>query len=304
MVEVKPKRALGRGLSSLLDDISEEINTSKTEEPLALPKSKGVDMLPISSIGSNPDQPRRYFDDDKLSELTDSIRQKGVIQPILVRPSPRQEGEYEIIAGERRWRAAQKARLHEVPVVIKELNDVDAFEIAIIENVQRADLNAMEEALAYKQLIDKYDYTQETLARNLGKSRAHVANMVRLLNLPEDVQDYVKKGKISAGHARAVLMATDPTAFAEKIIKKQLSVRAAEKALKAGGSKLRGVPFVQNDASTRAIEDELSSMLQMRVSIRQKGEKGGEIAISYRSLDDLEEIRGLLSGDSRQIYAS
>lgn len=296
MVEQKSKRALGRGLSSLLDEISDEVDTERSEGALQ--------VLSVDQISPNANQPRKYFDDQELAELADSIKLKGVIQPILVRPMPGSPGEYEIVAGERRWRAAQKARLHEVPVVIRELEDSDALEIALIENVQRSDLNAVEEALAYKHLMDKYEYTQETLAKNVGKSRAHIANMTRLLNLPDEVLHLVRTGEISAGHARTLLGSTDPVSFAKMIVKKQMSVRAVENAMKTDKPKPRGAPFQQNDADTRALEEQLSDILQMKVSIRQKGEKGGELAIAYRSLDDLEELSALLSGQDRAVFAS
>lgn len=305
MSAAEPKKVLGRGLSSLLDDISDKVRAiDPIEQEERQQQAISVTTLPIESLAPNPDQPRRYFAEDKLEELADSIRQKGVVQPIVVRPSPHRAGEYEIVAGERRWKAAQRARLHEVPVVIRDFDDQDALEVAIIENVQRADLNPIEEALAYQQLIDKYSYTQDALAQSLGKGRVHVANTLRLLNLPREVQDMVRQGDLSAGLARTVLSAADPLAFAKEVVRKKMSVRAAEAAVKSFGAAKRGSPFVAADPNTRAVEDELSACLRMRVAIRSKGEQGGEIVITYRTLEDLDDVRAALLGETRAMLAS
>lgn len=304
MSETRPKRALGRGLSSLLDDISGEVNTGR-ESDRERTVEDGVQRLPIEQIVPNKDQPRKYFEESDLSDLAASIREKGVIQPILVRPARGRPGEYQIVAGERRWRAAQKARLHDVPVVVRELDDKESLEIAIVENVQRADLNAMEEAFGYRQLCDRHEYTQEALAKSLGKSRAHIANMMRLTNLPDEVQQLVRSGDLSAGHARAILSAQDPIALAKDVVKKNMTVRDAERAAKPEQQRTkRKGGFVANDADTRAIEQELGALLQMRVHIRQRGDKGGELAIVYRSADDLEELRGVLAGRLKEVFAT
>ena len=206
------KKGLGRGLSALMADID------LGETNVATAPSRDRSLIPIEQITANPDQPRRHFDPEALQELADSLRSRGVLQPLIVRPHPTSEGLYQIVAGERRWRAAQMAQLHELPVIIRELSDTDVIEIAIIENIQRADLNAIEEAASYRQLMDRFGHTQERLAEALNKSRSHIANLLRLLNLPDTVQQYVKDGKISAGHARALITAGDPGALAQKII--------------------------------------------------------------------------------------
>ncbi len=303
MSELKPKRALGRGLSSLLDDISEEVNTPRDAPEPA--DGAPVETLPISQIYRNESQPRRFFDEVEMAELVESIREKGVLQPILVRPRPGRPGEYEIIAGERRWRAAQRARRHDMPVIIRAFDDGEALEIAIIENVQRSDLNAIEEALAYRQLMDTHGYTQESLKTRVGKSREHIANVLRLLNLPDEVQDLVRTGKLSAGHARTILMADDPVALARDVVSKAMSVRATERAVKSARSTPKSAARIDSDPDTRALEDELSACLQMKVSIRERGTRGGgELSIAYKSLEDLEELRGLLIKQTREMFAS
>ncbi len=294
------RKALGRGLSSLLDDISEEVATPKGAV------GSGT-TLPLDLIVASEDQPRKFFDEDALQELADSIRQKGLIQPILVRPAPGREGLYEIVAGERRWRASQRAKLHEVPVVVRELEDTEALEIALIENVQRSDLNAMEEAFGYRQLIEKYEYSQETLAKNVGKSRPHIANMMRLVNLPDAVQDLVRTGKLSAGHARVVLMASNPEAFAKKCVQGQWSVRTAESMVKKfnegdGASAPKGRRM--KDADTLLLEGDLRSVLRRPVEIKQKTDQSGELRISYRDLEDLEGLCQVLRGEGIDLLAA
>lgn len=296
------RKTLGRGLSSLLDDISEEVATPKTG-------GGGSGMtLPLDLIVASEDQPRKFFDEDALQELADSIREKGLIQPILVRPAPDREGLYEIVAGERRWRASQRAKLHEVPVVIRELEDTEALEIALIENVQRSDLNAMEEAFGYRQLIEKYGYTQEVLAKSLGKSRPHIANMMRLVNLPDSIQDMVRTGKLTAGHARVALTANNPEAFARKCVQAQWSVRTAEQMVKKmnegeGGQQSARVRRMK-DADTLLLEGDLRAVLRRPVEIKQKGDQSGELRISYRDLEDLEGLCQILRGETEDFLAA
>lgn len=294
MAEKKPlragkdmKRGLGRGLSALMSDVD---ISPVSNEPSSIRSDR---MVPIESIRPNPDQPRRSFTESQLEDLASSIRTKGVIQPLIVRPVSGEAGQYEIVAGERRWRAAQMAKLHELPVLIRELNDTETLEIAIIENIQRADLNSIEEAAGYRQLMFKFGHTQEKLAEALGKSRSHIANLMRLLNLPESVQSMVVKGDLSAGHARAVIGAQDPYAVALEIVEKGLSVREAEKLLKVGQTRAkpqkRNTFEVDKDADTKALEGDLSATLGMAVSIDHKdGGESGKIVIDYKSLEQLD----------------
>lgn len=294
------RKTLGRGLSSLLDDISEEVVTPKGGQ------GNGT-VLPLDLIVASDEQPRKFFDEEALQELAESIKAKGLIQPILVRPAPGRDGLYEIVAGERRWRASQRAKLHEVPVVIRELDDTEALEIALIENVQRSDLNPMEEAYGYRQLIEKYGYTQETLAKSLGKSRPHIANMMRLVNLPETIQDLVRTGKLTAGHARAALTADNPEAFAKKCVQGQWSVRTAEQMVKKfnendlGGGPARSRKM--KDADTLLLEGDLRALLRRPVEIKQKTDQSGELRIAYRDLEDLEQLCLLLRGESEDALA-
>jgi ParB family chromosome partitioning protein len=254
--------------------------------------------VPIEKVFANPDQPRRTFAEKDLEDLTASIAEKGVIQPLIVRPDPNNQGSYQIVAGERRWRAAQRAKLHSIPVLIRELTDTEVLELAIIENIQRADLNAVEEAMGYRQLMDKFGHTQEKMAEALGKSRSHIANLLRLLNLPPEVQEYLQNGQISAGHARALVPATDPVALAREIISKGLSVRQAEalaKAKKPGVKQKRQLKPAK-DADTRAIENDLAAHLGVKVSIDHKaGGQSGELRIKYTDLEQLDGLCQLLS---------
>lgn len=286
MAEAQAKKTLGRGLSALFDDVDVRGPTEAAVAPTS------ANMVPIDAIEPNADQPRKHFDETELSELADSIRQKGVLQPILVRPLSGAVGRFEIVAGERRWRAAQRANLHEVPVVKREMDDIEALEIAIIENVQRSDLNPIEEALGYRQLMDKYNYTQDALAQGVGKSRSHIANILRLNNLPPKVQQMVQQGELSAGHARAMLTANDPTSLAMTAVSKNWSVRDVEKAVKAGTTQKAAASkkTVEKDADTVSLEGDLSAALRMQVSITHKGKQGGELKINYRSLEDLDEL--------------
>lgn len=297
MAEKKSKRGLGRGLSALMSDVTE--NTGTTEEtPKPADKS-----LPIERVQPNPDQPRRDFDKSALEDLAASIREKGIIQPLIVRPSPRTSGDFEIVAGERRWRAAQLAKLHEVPVLIRDFDDTEVLEVAIIENIQRADLNPVEEASGYSQLMERFGHTQEKLATALGKSRSHIANSVRLLGLPEEVQVFLRDGSLSAGHARALITANDPLALARQVIKKGLSVRETEKLAKADGEnifseggKTQRKSTQQKDADTKALEGDLSANLGMKVNLNHAtGKENGTITIAYDTLDQLDELCRKLS---------
>ena len=274
------KKGLGRGLSSLMGDVEIPINENN--------KKFSDTRIPISKLRANPFQPRRLFNNESINELATSIKSKGLVQPILVRPSEKNPGDYEIIAGERRWRAAQIAQLHEMPAVIKNLNDIESLEIAIIENVQRSDLTVIEEAAGYKKLIESYGHTQEQLSEIVGKSRSHVANIMRLLTLPQSIQDMITEGKISAGHARAIMNSAFPEKLAEKIITENLSVREAESIAKHGKNQTKKVRL--KDPDTIDLENSLSQILGLNVEINHKGTKGGHIKIDYKNLDQLELI--------------
>jgi ParB family transcriptional regulator, chromosome partitioning protein len=276
------RRGLGRGLSALLDDAGDAGAPGATE---------GVRDLPIELVHRNPDQPRRHFPEEEIAELEVSIRDKGVLQPILVRPSPRTTGEYEIVAGERRWRAAQQAGLRSIPALVRVLDDDKAFEIAIVENVQREDLNAMEEAQAYASLMRRMAYTQDKAAAAVGKSRSHVANTLRLLQLPETVQDHVLFGRLTAGHARAILAAAYPEVLAQAIVEKGLSVRDAEALAKgkATAKKASGPRRAPKDTDTAALEADLEDALGMSVDILDRG-GAGELKIKYATLEQLDEL--------------
>ena len=276
---------LGRGLASLIGDVGGE--AAHLERPRAQRK------VPIEFIKPNPRNPRRDFADAELAELADSIRQHGVIQPIVVRPVKGAQDRYEIIAGERRWRAAQIAGLHEVPVVPVEVSDADALQIAIIENVQREDLNAMEEAQGYHALSDDFKRSQEDIAKIVGKSRSHIANMMRLTKLPAEVQAYIVSGQLSAGHARALIGVPDPAASARQIVEQGLSVRQAETLAHVEGVPVRKSQKPRGDkvkaADTVALEKRVSDALGLAVSIDHRN-PGGMVHIHYRDLEQLDEI--------------
>ncbi len=295
---------LGRGLSALFG----EYQTSPGGAPAAAGQGQTFDGgpgprgIPIDLIRRNPHQPRRDFSESDMESLTASIREKGVLQPILVRPMQGPSELYEIVAGERRWRAAQRAGLNAVPALIRPIDDLEMLEIAIIENVQRADLNAIEEAEAYAQLQERWGRTQEQVAEVVGKSREHIANLLRLLKLPQDVRDLVKEGRLSAGHARALVTAPDPMRLAADIIERRLSVRQAEDlAAEARGETARDIKTrirnlaPEQDADTRALATDLSNALGMMVDIRHRSDSGGEVKITYRSLEQLDEICRRLS---------
>ncbi|MET3664236.1 ParB family chromosome partitioning protein [Caulobacter sp. 1776] len=287
------RRGLGRGLSALLG----EVETAPAQAPGD--NVGGSRDAPIELLKRNPDQPRRTFREDDLEDLSNSIREKGVLQPILVRPSPDTPGEYQIVAGERRWRAAQRAGLRAVPIMIRELDDLAVLEIGIIENVQRADLNILEEALSYKVLMEKFERTQENIAQTIGKSRSHVANTMRLLALPDEVQSYLVSGELSAGHARAIAASADPAALAKQIIEGGLSVRETEalarKAPDPRPTKNKGGrPPRVKDTDTQALEADLSSVLGLDVSIDHRGSTG-TLTITYATLEQLDDLCNRLS---------
>jgi ParB family transcriptional regulator, chromosome partitioning protein len=290
MVE-EPRRRLGRGLAALLGDAVEE---APAERP------RGQRKVPIEFLKPNPRNPRTMFREEDLADLANSIREKGIIQPIVVRAIAGVADAYEIIAGERRWRAAQVSGLAEVPVVIHEADDKEALELAIIENVQRADLNAIEEAKGYERLGAEFGYTQSEISKIIGKSRSHVANTLRLLNLPESAKALVRDGLISAGHARALLAVENPEAVARQIVERGLTVRDVEALAQSqnegGSSKPAGArkPAPEKDANTRALEKTLSDALGMQVEIHNNGERG-DIRIHYQSFDQLDAICRLLS---------
>ena len=278
MADELARRRLGRGLATLIGDV---------ETPAQADRSRAPRRLSIASLRPNPRNPRKSYDPAELDELVQSVREKGVVQPILVRPV---DTEFEIIAGERRWRAAQKAGLHDVPVVVQEATDKEALELAIIENVQRSDLNPLEEAAGYQQLIDDFQYTQAQLAEVIGKSRPHIANTLRLLKFSPAVQDYLRSGQISAGHARAIATLPDPDAAAQKIIAGGLTVREAE-ALgdTAETPRKRSTARPDKDADTRALEKQVSDGLGLAVSIAHKPD-GGEVRIRYKTLEQLDDV--------------
>ncbi len=292
--ETMKRRGLGRGLSSLLGDVAAVVDDSLDATPAGT-----VRQVPVSSLMPGKFQPRQVFDEEALEALASSIKEKGVLQPLLVRTHPDDESLYEIIAGERRWRAAQHAQVHMVPVLVRDLNDQQAAEIALIENLQRQDLSALEEAEGYRRLQEEFAHTQEELARVIGKSRSHIANMMRLLSLPDPVKAMVSTGTLSAGHARALLTATDPVGLAKKVAEKGLSVRQtetlAQQELKKGTSAenkpaTRARPAIAKDADTLAMEQTASIMLGLPVSVNHQGEKGGTLVISYTSLEQLEGV--------------
>jgi ParB family chromosome partitioning protein len=297
MAEETPARAkrpsgLGRGLSSLLGEVAQEAPVSGG----VAPARGGIQMMPVSSIEPHLDQPRRHFDEEALAELADSIRSRGLIQPIVVRPHGHR---YQIVAGERRWRAAQKAQLHEIPVIVRDFSDAETLEVALLENIQRRDLNAIEEAEAYQRLIDEYGHTQDALAKLVHKSRSHVANLLRLLDLPDSVRQYVATGELSMGHARALVTALDPEALAREVVSRGLSVRETEKMAKFGkpGRERQGkLEYKGSSADIDALERQLGDMLGLKVKIAHRPD-GGTVALNYSTLDQLDMICQRLSGE-------
>lgn len=284
------KKRLGRGLAALIGEVG-------TEPPADPRPPRDTRKVPIEFLTANPRNPRKSFAESDLEDLTNSIREKGIVQPLLVRPVPARENAYEIIAGERRWRAAQRAGLHMVPVVVRDVTDQEALELAIIENVQRADLNPIEEGLGYEQLVQDFAYSQSELARVIGKSRSHVANTLRLLKLPNPVKDYLAEGLLTAGHARALITAQDPAALAELIVEKGLNVREAERLAQDPDALARSAraPKPEKDADTKALEKRIADRLGLKIAIAHKPGKGsGELKIKYASVEQLDEICRLL----------
>jgi ParB family chromosome partitioning protein len=310
--------ALGRGLAALFDDDEDVLDAIESKDSVDISADDATTQsnrrnMPVSWLEPCPFQPRKHFDTDAIEELASSLSAHGVLQPILVRPQTDNSERYEIIAGERRWRAAQKAQLHEVPVIIKYLTDTQVLELALIENLQREDLSPLEEARAYKQLMEEYAYTQEKLAAAMGKSRSYVANILRLLSLPDSVQSMVADQSLSAGHARALIGAKDPEFLAQKIVKEGLNVRQTEglarfdKAEQKRGagqkqSKLdlrKSAPSADSEPKKKsvdvlALEKELSQLLGLNVEVEQKG-IGGVLSVSYANLDQLDDILHRLS---------
>ncbi|MDP3409342.1 ParB/RepB/Spo0J family partition protein [Bosea sp. (in: a-proteobacteria)] len=286
MAEEQGRSRLGRGLAALIGDVGEEIG--------ALERARGQRRVPVEFLRPSARNPRRSFVESDLEELTASVRERGILQPIIVRAIVGMLDAYEIIAGERRWRAAQRAGLHDVPVILVEADDREALEIAIVENVQRTDLNAIEEAAGYEQLIAEFNYTQNDLARVIGKSRSHVANTLRLSKLPESVRRMVSEGSVSAGHARALLSVSDPEFMARKIVDEGLSVRDIERIVQdESRGETKGVvskPRAEKDPDTRAVEKALEEALGLSVSIGHRANGSGEVKISYKTLEQLDAL--------------
>jgi ParB family transcriptional regulator, chromosome partitioning protein len=311
-MSLQPKRRLGRGLAALIGDDEPEMpvvvqpqvgSTGVVQATVQqVSTSPGLRTVPIELIRANPNNPRKRFNEEELTQLADSIRSKGLLQPLVVRPLPQSQAGhglagYELVAGERRWRASQIAQLHAVPVVVRELDDRESLEIALIENIQRADLNAVEEAMGYRQLMEQYSYTQQQLADGIGKSRSHITNTMRLLTLPQEIQTKILEGTLTAGHARTLVAVDAPHELAEQIIQLGLSVRQAEELARTspGGSPRGGVKS-EKDADTRQIERELQASLGLGVEIAHKGDKGGKVIINYATLDQLDEVIKRLRG--------
>ena len=282
MAEAKKAKGLGRGLSALMQGEG----TKSGEE-----QGSGARTVPIEFVVPNPGQPRKVFDEEELNALSDSIKQRGIIQPIVVRTDPKEKAKFQIIAGERRWRAAQRAKLHVVPVVIREVDDKELLELALIENIQRADLNPIEEAVGYSGLMEEFGHTQEALAKVVGKSRSHIANMTRLLGLPDEVKKMLTDGRLTAGHARALIGADDPLELARQIVKGGMTVRDAEtlsKAEKKPAGPAKKKPA--KDPDTIALEADLSAALGLPVVVDHRDVAGGNIKLNYKTLDQLDEI--------------
>jgi ParB family chromosome partitioning protein len=263
-----------------------------------MPQKRLDQLVPVETIYPNPDQPRRSFTADDLDSLAASIREKGIIQPLILRVNPKKPDTYEIVAGERRWRAAQMAQLHAVPAIIREFTDSEVLEVAIIENIQRADLNPVEEAMGYRQLMDRFGHTQEKLGEAMSKSRSHIANLLRLLQLPEEVLEHLRDGSLSAGHARALITTDDPVRLAKLVISKGLSVRETERLAKQPQAKKEPKPRVsaEKDADSKALEGDLSANLGMKVRIDHKpGQEAGQLAIHYDTLEQLDDLCRILT---------
>jgi ParB family chromosome partitioning protein len=299
------QRGLGRGLSALISDSDAPPDTAKggrarrAEEASAPPPAAAPATEPgpptevaIELLRRNPEQPRRTFSEPDIEDLAASVKEKGVLQPILVRPAPGAPGEWQIVAGERRWRAAQRAGLRVVPVLVRELDDLEVLEVAIIENVQRSDLNAIEEAMGYKALLERFGRTQDSVAQSVGKSRSHVANTLRLLQLPDDVQQHLAAGRLSAGHARAIATANDPSGLARRIVEDGLNVRQAEALAKARPPEAKAVRGAKRgrNADIQDLEQNLEESLGLGVEIRDEGNGQGEMRLKYASLEQLDDL--------------
>lgn len=290
----RTRGGLGRGLNALLGDVARDEAGARDEAAQG-----AVRMIPVSAIAPHPDQPRRHFDEAALDELAASIAERGIIQPIIVRPHGH---DYQIVAGERRWRAAQRARLHEVPVVVRDYSDTETLQIALLENIQRQDLNAIEEARAYQRLIDEFGHTQDVVAKAVHKSRSHVANLLRLLDLPEEVQARVIDGSLSMGHARAIIGAADPLAIADQVAAQGLSVRQVERLARADkgartGSSPRASRPSAGDADIAALEAQLADLLGLRVRIAYAADGSGSITLDYHTLEQLDMLCQRLTGE-------
>lgn len=291
MAEEAPRARLGRGLAALIGDVG--------DEQQVVDRARGQRRVPVEFLRPNPRNPRKRFTEEELEDLSNSVREKGIVQPILVRSVPGEANHYEIIAGERRWRAAQIAGLHDVPIVVLEVSDREALELAIIENVQRSDLNALEEAAGYETLIANYGYSQSDLAKIIGKSRSHIANTLRLLKLPGEIREALHDGRLTAGHARALLSVDDPVAAAKRIIEKGLTVRDAEAMAQEDAAEAGRAPKkkarAEKDSDTLALEKELTDRLGLIVTIDHKS-PGGQIVIRYATLEQLDGVCQRLRG--------
>lgn len=285
-VKEQPKR-LGRGLAALMGDSAVPQSTS----------APGVQQLPIDVLVPSPYQPRQEMDEEALQELADSIAQRGILQPLLVRPTPGQPGQYQIIAGERRWRAAQRVSLHEIPVLVRPLSDSDAMAAGLVENLQREDLNAIEEAEGYKRLLEEFSLSQDKLGEAVGKSRAHIGNIIRLLKLPEPVRAMLRQGQLSAGHARALLTHPDPLKAAREVVKRDLSVRQTEALTNQATRPAKTAPASapRADADIEALANSLTERLGLKVQIKFNG-KSGSVTFNYANLDQLDSLLALLNG--------
>jgi ParB family transcriptional regulator, chromosome partitioning protein len=281
------KKRLGRGLAALIGD--------DTTEEAVIQDIRSLRHVPIELLQASPNNPRKHFADEDLDELARSIRDKGLLQPLVVRILS--NGNYEIVAGERRWRAAQRAGVHDLPVLIRELSDGEALEIALIENIQRSDLNPLEEARAYALLLEQFDYTQQQLAESVGKSRSHIANTLRLLSLPESVRQKIETGHLTAGHARTLVTAESPDALADQIIKLGLTVREAENLTRKPVQTSRPTATAEKPADTKALEKLLTDSLGLKVEIGDRGSRGGCVTIVYKTLEQLEDICRRIQND-------
>lgn len=294
MVNKKTRQSLGRGLDALFNEVSNERSIEQLDDNFNTfsddQKIDGLNYIPIENLMPSSLQPRKYFDDTKLNELASSIKEKGLLQPLLVRE--KENGKYEIIAGERRWRASQIASLHQIPAVVKNLNDTEVLEVALIENLQRADLSPIEEAEGYQRLIDEFGHTQKDISELVSKSRSHIANIIRLLSLPKEIKKYLDSGEISMGHARALIGIDKPLLIVKKIIQQGLSVRSVEKMITRINSKINSksnINDLKKDINTIEIEKRLQDSLGVKVDILFDG-KGGKLTFHYSDLEQLDDL--------------